>query len=266
VVNDLLVDGLRVQFKVEKTLTKNPNTAHITISNLSEDTRRKMRKRHAEVVLSAGYTDTVAQIFSGTARTTDHVRKEASWETVIQCGDGEVQFRAARVSQSFGPGTKVADVIAAIARSTGLKLGNALEQAQSGGFRGSLEQFAQGFVAHGKAATQLDKILRSAGFDWSIQDGALQFLRATETAKNQAVLLTEGTGLIGSPEHGTPDKKGKPSVLKAKALLQPTLKPGGRVEIRSRAIAGAQFRIEKVTHTGDTGGGDWYSEIECQPL
>lgn len=266
VVDGLLVDGLRAQFKVEKTLTKNPNTAHITISNLSEETRRKMRNRHASVILSAGYADTVAQIFSGTARTVDHVRKESTWETVIQCGDGEVQFRVSRVSQSFGPGTKVADVIAAIAHSTGLKVGNAVDQAELGGFRGGLEQFAQGYVAHGKSSAQLDKILRSAGFDWSIQDGALQFLRPSEAAKNQAVLLSEDTGLIGSPEHGTPDKKGKPSVLKAKSLLQPTLRPGVRVEIHSRAIHGSQFRVEKVTHSGDTGATEWYSEIECLPL
>lgn len=265
VVDDLLVDGLRVQFSVEKTLTKHPNTADVKITNLSESTRRQMRKKHAKVVLSAGYDDTIARIFSGQARTTDHARQGPEWETHIQCGDGEVQFRFSRVSESYGPGAALGDIITSLGRSMGVDLGNVREQVEAGGFRGNVDQFAQGYVAHGRASTELDRILRTAGFEWSIQDGALQLLKPGQTSKRQAVLLSPETGLVGSPEHGAPDKKGKPSVMKCKSLLQPSIVPGGRVELRSQNVQG-QYRVEKVKHTGDTAGGDWYSEVEARPV
>jgi hypothetical protein len=80
----------------------------------------------------------------------------------------------------------------------------------------------------------------------------------------EAVLLTPATGLIGSPEHGTPDKKHAASVLKARSLLQPAIKPCKRVVIRSQSISGT-FCVQKVTHHGDTAGGDWYSDLEALP-
>jgi hypothetical protein len=51
--------------------------------------------------------------------------------------------------------------------------------------------------------------------------------------------------LIGSPDHGTPDKKGKPSKLIVKSLLQPQIVCGGRIEVQSAAVKG-QFRVEKL--------------------
>lgn len=264
-VDTLQVDGLRVQFEVTKTLTKHPNTCDIKISNLSEHTRKQMKKRRAKVILLAGYEDTVAQIFSGTARTTDHVREGAEWVTHIQCGDGEVAFKHARVSQSFSSGATVSGVVTGIANSLGLGAGNVQEQLSAGGFRGNIEQFAQGYVAHGNSSTELSKVLDTAGFEWSIQDGALQILKPGKTSKRQAILLSPDSGLVGSPELGAPNKKGKPSVMKAKSLLQPGLIPGGEVAIKARSVDG-HFRLEKVKHTGDTAGGNWYSEIEGHPL
>lgn len=265
-VDSVLVDGLHVVFKVTKTLTKHPNTCDIKISNLSQSTRNQLKKKHAKVILSAGYKDTIAQIFSGSSRTIDHERDKAEWVTHIQCGDGEVQYAYKRVSESFPPGARVGDIIKKLAGSMGVDPGNVLAQVAAGGFRGSIDQFAQGYVAHGKASTELTKILRTAGFDWSLQDGALQVLRQNATSKRQAVLLSPDTGLVGSPSHGAPNKKGKPSVMTAKSLLQPQFRPGGQVQIKSQSIPGGFYRLEKVEHSGDTAGGDWYSNLEGRPI
>lgn len=265
-VDSLLVTGLRVQLTVEKTLTKHPNTCEVKISNLSESTRRQMAKAGAKVVLSAGYDNTIERIFSGVARTTDHTHERAEWLTVVQCGDGETEFCFARVSESFQPGAKVSDIIESIATYLGVGKGNVSQQlADSSTLRGAIEQYAQGYVAHGNASTELDKVLKTAGFDWSIQDGELQVLKPGQPSKEAVVLLSPSTGLLGSPEHGAPNKHGKPSLLKCKSLLQPRFTCGGTVAIQSQSVSG-QFRIDKLKHTGDTGGDGWYSELECSPL
>jgi hypothetical protein len=263
IVDGLKVEGLRVQFSVKKTLTKNPNTLDLKITNLSERTRGAMAKAKAAVILTAGYPGNAAVIFQGDARTIDHLRDGAEWITHIQCGDGERAYQFARFAESFAPGTAIADVIRACARALGINTGNLDEVLGAGGFRGNLTQFAHGYTAHGKASAELDKLLKTAGLSWSIQNGALQLLKGDAPAKGQAVLLSPTTGLIGSPDHGTPDKKGKPSKLIVKSLLQPQIVCGGRIEVQSAAVKG-QFRVEALEHSGDSTEGDWLTKIEAQ--
>jgi hypothetical protein len=121
------------------------------------------------------------------------------------------------------------------------------------------DSFLTGYVAHGRASTELERLLSARGLEWSIQDGRLQVLPKRGTTA-QVVSLSPDTGLVGSPEYGTPDKKGAASVLKVKALLQPQIKPGGKIRIDSANIHGVFFRVEEVEHRGDTAGGDWYSD------
>jgi hypothetical protein len=265
------VEGLRVEFKAVKSLKKEPNTLDLKIFNLAESTRAAMKKKGSRVILTAGYESNAAVIFSGDARTIDHVRTVSDWETHIQCGDGERAYQFSRMSQSFGAGTSVGDVVRACARQLGLGMGNVEAALAKGGFRGNLSQFVHGYAAHGRASAELDRILRTLGLGWSVQDGALQVLKDSDTANGTAVLLTAGgngkpgTGLIGSPDHGTPDAKGKPSVLKVKCLLNPQIKCGGVVQLDAIGAKGA-YKVDKLDHEGDTEGGKWYTSLECFPL
>jgi hypothetical protein len=282
-VDTLRVSGLRTAFKVKKTASKDPNCLELSVTNLSDATRAAMRKTGARVILEAGYTETLGTIFTGDARTIDHVRQGADWVTKITGGDGEVAYQNSRVSESFAPGTTVADVLRFYAKKMGINVGNALDKASS--LRTPLSQFQSGFATMGKTSAELDKLLRSLGLTWSIQDGALQVLAHNEVLdRNQAVVLSPRTGMIGSPEHGhaiaargaplDPEQAAEEQslgqqqpkkVLKVKSLLQPVLKPGVRVQIQSEGTHGF-FRANAVEHTGDTGGGDWYSEVELAAL
>ena len=62
-----------------------------------------------------------------------------------------------------------------------------------------------------------------------------------------------------------PTKETKVPSLKLRAQLYPSILPGMRIEVRSRDVQGI-YRVERVAHTGDTGGGDWQTEIEGKPL
>jgi hypothetical protein len=280
-LDTLLISDLRIQFKTKKSLKKEPNTCEVSISNLNEQSRSALQKGRIKVILEAGYPDNIAQVFSGDSRTVDQVLKGATWETKITCGDGERAYRYARVAESFRPGTRVADVVQIVMESLGMPVVGHLAE-----LRAVTEQFLQGYSAFGKVASELDHLLKSRGFTWSIQDGQLQILQSDGTTTAGVIRLAPDTGLIGSPEHGNVEKeaplsqvtgdaadvgfsltakrKTGPAVLKVKSLLQPGLHPGGRVQVESRGVKGL-FRIETVTHTGDTFGGEWYSELECLP-
>ena len=264
IVDTVRVEGLRVSFKVVKTTKQEPNTCEVKIYNLSAATRGQLSKKAVPVVLSAGYASNAAVIFQGDSRTVDHLREGTEWITRVRCGDGERAYQWSRFSESFAPGTSVVTIIRAAAKALGVNTGNLEAELAKGSFRDSIQQFAHGYSAHGNAAREFDRLMRTTGFSWSIQNGSLQLLRDTTTATGQAILLTSDTGLIGSPEHNAPDKTGNPPLIKFKSLLQPRIRCGGIVQLQSVAVKG-QFRCESIEHNGDTHGQEWYSSGEVRP-
>lgn len=263
-VDTFRIEGLRVTFKIKKTLSKEPNTADIEIYNLSADTRRAMRTKGALVTLEAGYKKENGVIFTGDARTIDHVRAGPDWITRIRCGDGEKAFQFNNAVISARPNAKRTDVAKKVIDALGLKPGNALGQI-AGAVGAGTDRFLKGYSFAGNAAKALDDLVRAAGLTWSIQDGEVQVLAADGKRREIAFRLSPDSGLIGSPEHGTPDKKSKKSKLKARTLLRAELKPGSAVVIDSEATKG-NYRCDTVNHIGDSFSNDWFSDLEMLPI
>lgn len=265
------ISALRVSFKVAKSLVKDPNTAEIKIYNLSEATRAKIPGTGAKVVLKAGYEQTIEQIFIGDARSIESKREGAEWVTTIKCGDGERAVNFARVNESFGVNALASDVITKVGQATGLDTGNLAQLARGGAFPG---RYTQGYVASGRAVKELEKALTAAGYELSIQDGSLLALQPDGTTTESVIELSSESGLIGSPEVAGGEKKESASqkknskgnnkpVLKARSLLQGGFRCGRRTKVVSRQYNGL-YKILKVEHTGDTAGGDFYSDLEME--
>ena len=260
-IGDLSIEGLRVTFKAKKTSTKDPNTCEISIYNLSPEHRASLQKVGTVFVLEAGYGGQLQRVFSGTVRWADSVREGPDWVSKVQSGDGEVPFRFSHVSESFAKGTPLGAVFRKVAEKTGLDVTKAVAKVSSK----ITEQFTQGYAVHGKTFTEIDTLLKGRGLEWSIQDGKLQVVEIGKPVPGEAVLLSASTGLVGSPEHGAPADKNKPAFLKVKSLLQPRLSPGALVQLDSVGAKG-NFRVETVTHEGDTHGKPYYSDCELLPL
>lgn len=259
------ITGLRVAFKVGKTDRPEPNQAEVSIYNLSPEARAEFQRRPLAFIVEAGYDGRTSVLFSGEAQAVDHVVSGPDVVTRIRAGDGERQFRQATFSASFRPGTSMQDVILEVVKGMGLDVSQLRERLSRHDWRGAYDQLLNGWAGQGRTAPELDKLLSSAGLTWSIQDGALQVLGEQEPSSEDAILLSSSTGLLGSPEYGSPDKKGGPVPLKVRSLLQPGIKPGRQLAVKSKAIDG-RFRVTKVLHTGDTHGQDWQSEAEALPL
>jgi hypothetical protein len=258
-----LIEDLRVQFKVTKTITKEPNTAEIQVFNLAESTRSRLQARGTRVILLAGYDKDMPklpQVFSGDSRTIDHVRQGADWITKIQCGDGERNYRFAMVNESFKPGTPITEALKKAVTAMALDPGNVPQK-----FGNIVSEYVSGYAMQGKASAELDSILSGQGLEWSIQDGRLQVLAPGETTTESAILVNAQSGMLDSPEHGSPEVIGKASVLKVKMLLQALAKPGRQMNVKSLNVNGF-FRMEKISHSGDTFGGDWFTNIEGRAL
>lgn len=269
IVGDLKMTDLRMTFKVTKNSNAHPNTCELSISNLNQDSRSRVQKRYAPLILQAGYAETVATIFSGKVRNADHVVEGPTTTSLIHSGDGEVEYGFATISKSYAQGIPASVVLNDLLDNfTDPTTGKALDPGISKQlFAGLTKTFGKGFVSHGRVATIFDQVVKSLGFEWSIQDGRVQVLQEGGSTTEQVIHLSPDSGLIGSPQHGTGDGKvpqKNAATIKFKSLLQPGLKPGRLVSLQSKGVTGV-LRIVKVEHRGDTFGGDWVSEVEALP-
>ena len=252
--------GNRVQFKITKTDSRDPNTAELTITNLSPTTRALLQRKGAKVLFEAGYLATGRSgLFRGDVRTVDHARDGADWTTVIKCGDGERSWRYARLSESFAAGTGAGDVLKRLANATGLQLGNIPTEVAS-----ITTTFDQGYAVSGPVSRSLARLVASLGYTWSIQDETLQILLPGSALAIAIPEIGPDSGLVGSPEMGSPEDTGGPALCKFKALLTPT-RPGAKVRLRSRRYSG-EVLVKRCTFEGDTSGGPWHTTFEGQIL
>lgn len=256
--NAVVVRNLRVTFDIEKNLKQDPNTCEVKVYNLSEASRGELQVKPLHIRLDAGYDGKTERLFEGDLRFSQSKRQPTGWETTLQVGDGDRAHRYARINKSFASGVNVRDAIGEVAKSMGLKVPASIAEA-----RELAAQFTSGLSLRGPSQAELAKLLRPHGFSHSIQDGRLQILRGSQAREVEAIVISQDTGLIGSPEFGTPDDKGGPPTLSLKTLLKPAVSPGGLIVVESQAISGT-FRVERVTHSGDTHGPEWYTAVEAK--
>ncbi len=281
------LSGLRFAFSIQKGSTKTPNKCTVRVWNAADETRSLIESIGAVLILKAGYEEDVGAItiFSGNVTRSLTVREGPDWITEIEMQDGFLEFRDSKVSLSFGRGATVLQVTNAISRKFGLPvrpLPVGIAQ----------KQYTAGFAFVGRVRDALDKVCDNGGLEWSIQNREIQIIQKGGVFKQRAYLLSPDTGMIGSPTQEAKtmtekaaakegitaqqpgvrkttkrDKDGEVQEVlrvfgyKVKSLLQPLLEPGGYVQVKSKGIDGEFFRIEELTHSGDTHGNEWFSEI-----
>jgi hypothetical protein len=262
--------GLRVRFHVHKTADAQPNKLELRIYNLSSDARHFIEngakaKGSASyaVIIQAGYAAEVSAgslpvIFtgrlelgdSGTRGKHNHHHQGADWVTECKATDGGHITRNIVISKSFGPGTAEATIINDVAKAMGVTVGK---------IKGLPKRNANhGRALSGTAAAELDRLCRTHGLRWSIQDGVLHILPPGSAINPTAFIISPDTGMIGSPQR---TERG----LKVVTLIQGAITPGRLIDVRSADVKGI-YIAEDVVQEGDTHEKPWYTTIEAIPV
>ena len=280
------LSGLRIAFSIEKGSTKTPNKCSCRIWNLASSTRKQVELIGNVLILKAGYAEDVGQvqIFAGTVIRSLTTREGPDWVTSLELQDGFFEFRDAKASLSFAPGATTRQVLSGIAAKFGLPIRTLPEFTD--------KQYPSGFAFVGRVRDAMDKVCDLAGLEWSIQGREIQVIKKGGVYKKRAIFLSPDTGMIGSPEQEsqtmtekaaaklgfTKNQAGVRTIqelnregqfetmlmvngYKVRSLLQPTIEPGGYVQVRSKSINYEFFRVETITHIGDTHSQDWHSEM-----
>lgn len=249
---------LKIGFNITKSLSSSQNTATIEIWNLAEASRNALGKELDDITLEAGYLPptgggNVGIIFKGQIRDVEHTRQGPDIITTLSCGEGDKAFRKATIAKTYPAGTKVETVVEDIyaqLEAEGIDRGEWK-------FPDELPPFKRPYTVCGGCKRELDNIGRGKDFYWSVQNGTMEIIPG-DGYIGDVVILSPQTGLIDVP---TITDNG----VKAKALLNPEIRPNRRVQIKSEVLEmnaeNGEYRVSECTYAGDNRDGSFTVSI-----
>jgi len=246
--------GLRVTCKASKTLKPEPNKCDVVVYNLSPAHRASLTKvKSPTVSVSAGYTGKLTQIYLGQAIHVKHERRGADIITTVSTTDSGNKAQTARIHKSFKAGTKAGEVLKELTKALGVKAGNLNDVVRKLNAGAGASVYLGGCVMDGHAPHYLTSLCRSAGLEWSVQDGTLQILNLGSALAARAIVLDE-SNLVGTPSISSKN------VVEFMTFIGADVLPGRQVQIKHPFVE-ITARIEDCSYTLDTHSDDWY--VEC---
>jgi len=254
---------LRIVFSIEKTLESKENDSTIEIYNVNEDSYKMLQKIDDTylIQLSVGYGDeSKNSIFIGNIENSFYTRDKANWTLTIKGKDGQEIIQNSLINKSYREGFDIKSVLTDMLDSTNVSTKGVFKEAKKWILENltSAKRTQNGLTISGRLIDEVNKLLAEVGASMSIQDNKAQIIYDDSNSKNDIILLSPSSGLIGSPVN-----KGKEEGIEFKCLLIPLIKPGVLVKIESKSI-NDYFRVDKVNFKGDTHGNDW--ECECEAV
>lgn len=265
-LNDVEVSDLRLTFSVKNTTDPEANEAEAEIYNLNENTRGRITALdRPRLVIEAGYEDVFGEIFRGKSVQVYSYKGRTGWVTKAQAKDGADALRK-MINVSLAPGASLEQAFTGVAKQLGLNVNQVVQKVKSGNFAEATKTLVDGFVAFGRGLNELDKVSKKLGAEFSVQGEELHVMLPSETLQASAILVSDETGLIGSPERIYDEKRPNVLIVRFQHLLLPDFRPYARAELSTREFGGG-FRIEKVEHQGDTHNAQqWISTVEASAL
>lgn len=271
-----IAQTLRLTFEVSKTDSKNPNRSRISVWNLAPSRRAELERPNTRCVLKVGYHEEGGPLpcFEGDVVLAYSRHTGPDVETILELGEGAKAIRDSVVSIGYGPGVTSTKALRDLSDRMGLALtlpDDAPEQTWN-----------NGLSFHGPARTALDKVTHGSGLAWSIQNGAIQVVRAGGSTNRTVIDLAADSGLVGTPERERKDAQEAASVVtdeatgrkkraasatqeedgwRVRSLILPSVVPADRVKLSSKTVNGV-FVVKELRHVGDTHGGEWVTELK----
>jgi hypothetical protein len=254
------VSDLDITFDVKKTLKPIPNVATIHVMNLTASHRKALETATTlGVELHAGYKDGMSLLYLGEMAAAVTHREGPDFVTVISSGDKHGVFAGRTLRVPVGEQTNAAAAIRQLVKSlTDAGVGEGNITALNDPSVGSKMLYPAGGVLSGNTSALLSSLCKSAGLEWSIQDGKLQILKLKQALASEAFELGPDTGLVGKVE------KSNKGYVKATTLLIPGLQCGSIVKFDTETALVGGYRIEKIRYHGATRTQPWYASIEAR--
>ena len=271
---DTLLDLSKLQFtfQTQAWTLATPKAIQLRIYNLNDKTAKSVTEAGAKIFLSAGYEGNNGSIFEGEIVQVRTGRENGTDTYLdITAVDGDGIYNYSLVNITVAAGTDVIGRVGAIAKAAGISTGTVAVQTNG-------EKLHRGRTYFGLAREHLSSLCGTIGANWTINNGKLDVIGQNAYKEGDIPLLTTATGMIGVPEQ-------MELGISVRVLLNPHIEINKQVQIDNKSIQQYQYGIDKesqsrimlqpptsadgkykvlyVTHTGDTRGNDWFTDLVC---
>lgn len=242
---------LDIEFEVPFDDDLEPNISEITIYNLSESTRNKL-KRGEVITINAGYIEDKGLILSGRINSISTTPLGADRATVIKVLDTYPFNSKKTLKRSYKGKIKADVIIRDLTKALGLKVA-VLKLPKN-------KVYEKGFSVSGEIFKKIQDIANDCGASAYISRQQT-YIRPITEGDNHRFILSPDTGLIGSPEYFENERKGKVMKgYKAKSLLQHRMNTGAIIQLQS-IVTKSTVRVQKGKHICK--GSSFYTEVEA---
>jgi hypothetical protein len=262
-----VIEGLRISFEISQTLWGFPATSKITIYNMARDRIKQLQSAYSKIRLAVSYGDNQPKtLFLGKVVNVFALRQNETSMTEFYCIDSFEGHTFTYISKTWAEKTSLKTIVQDVINTMPGVTGGSL--AALDGI--NVPDITTGVGHSGKF---LNRLAEAYGFWWTIQLGEMFIIKKNGTLlEEDAIVITKNSGMIGSP---TITEIG----INVTALLNPDLRPFKLIKVESvapqtnmgnlyfrdiqntRTLGTGLYRIQSVTHTGDTWDNTWQSEI-----
>lgn len=191
----LLISEPRISLEIERSINPTQDKGEVAIFNLRNENADRIFRRGGPVLIRAGYPETVAVIYEGTAQRIRRAREGLAFVTRIKLGDMVHSSRrlAGTFKGSYAGQYPVREIAVDI---ISLGMGLLAGPLQAIPERATFNNF---YWAGGPATAALTALLRPLGLTWFEQDGIVRVNRRDMLqADAPAIRKDPKTGLVGS--------------------------------------------------------------------
>jgi hypothetical protein len=270
---------LHIKFSVRSMTSSTLKMATIRVYNLADQTLKAILaiKEFTSVVLQAGYVGmngdgNLATIFSGQVNKFIH-GKENGTDTfldIVGC-DGDFPNNFGLISTSLAQGYTQTDLYNTLL-SAWAKVG-----VQKGICTPMLSNnpYPRGITLAGQLRDFTDDLAKTLNAEWNIENGFLNICGIYDVAQVPVPDINVSTGMLGIPQQTL-------NGLVVKCLLNPQIQVYGAIHINNADAvqtalvqafdpsdfnltldADGYYKVLMKTHTGDTRGLEWQTEMIC---
>lgn len=268
---------MQFTFQTQAFYVGTPKSIQLRVYNLSATTAKRVVDEGSQIFLSAGYEGDSAEgnfdiIFMGLIVQVRIGRNGTDSYLDITATDGDYIYNNKLINTTIAAGTNALGRLGVIADAAGIKPGVIPKTT-------SEAKLHRGKVIFGLARDHLTNLCSTIGANWTIENGLLDVVSQNAYKDDGTVPeLNYLTGMVGVPEQTDLG-------IAIKVLLNPNISVNKKVKLDNASIqqyqfpisgnqtAGAElippisadgfYKVLYVTHTGDTRGNEWFTDIIC---
>ncbi|WP_457967608.1 lytic transglycosylase domain-containing protein [Pseudomonas sp. R4-84] len=259
----------RVQFNIDIAPQNAISFADIRLYNMNKGSQIAQR---SSIVLRAGYDDNVDAVFTGFVTNVLREREPGAPEIITRliCKSGQPAVDRSSSQLSFGVGTRVEEVIRALAAAWPLPI--EMDNTQFA----DAKPLSSGLVVDGDIPAAMNTLAYAYKFEWMQDRGRIIVTKPNMPRTTSLVQVDQFSGMIGIPEVSRgPDGLG----VFVAVQLNPSLRANGRINVQSEfatfntgnlfvselsgdATANGEYNIFAMKHAGDSHSDLWRTEID----